>query len=353
MTKWKTGLTTGSCSAAAAKAAALHLCGRDVPADMDIAMPDGTRQQVPATILGVKNGIHEAAVIKDAGSDPDVTHGMTIIAGVAWADSNDVVFAAGKGVGTVTRPGLLIPPGEPAINPVPRRMITEAVREVTDRPVRVTISIPGGEEIALKTFNPRLGIQGGLSILGTSGQVRPFSSTAMREALACCFSVAREANVTALVLVPGHIGNRAAGKHFRFSNEQLIEAGNEWGFAVDQAAAGRFRRILVVGHPGKLAKLAFGEWDTHSSRSKNVIPDLARFTGEVLGNTSRPESSTVEGFFESLAARERSSLGCALARKIRDAVQARLGKSIQTAIVLINMKGDILGTDGGLESWKL
>ena len=139
-------------------------------------------------------------------------------------------------MGTVTKPGLAIPPGEPAINPVPRRMIREAVREVTPRGVRVTISIPGGGELARKTFNPRIGIVGGLSILGTTGIVRPFSCSALRESLRCALNVAAAAGIRAPVLVPGHIGERAARAHFRVADEQVVEVGNEWGFVLDEAA---------------------------------------------------------------------------------------------------------------------
>ena len=142
-------------------------------------------------------------------------------------------FVAGEGVGTVTKPGLQVPPGEPAINPVPRQMILAAIRDVTARGVRVEISLPGGREIAAKTFNPRLGIEGGLSILGTTGIVRPYCTRALQDALKCTLDVAAACGVTAPVLVPGNIGASAARRHFSLREEQVIEAGNEWGFVLD------------------------------------------------------------------------------------------------------------------------
>ena len=151
-------------------------------------------------------------------------------------------LTAGDGVGIVTKPGLSVPRGGPAINPVPRHMIREAVREVTDRGVRVIISVPGGREIAEKTFNPRLGVIGGISILGTTGIVRPFSSAALRDALKCSLDVAAANGVAAAVLVPGHIGERADRRHFHLAAEQVVEVSNEWGFMLDCASGYPFTR---------------------------------------------------------------------------------------------------------------
>ena len=144
-----------------------------------------------------------AAVRKDAGDDADATHGLEVVATVAWSPQEGVSFAAGDGVGTVTKPGLQVPPGQPAINPTPRRMIAAAVREVTPRGVRVEIAIPGGREVARRTFNPRLGIEGGLSILGTTGIVRPYCTRALCDALKCAFDVAAACGVRAPVAGAG------------------------------------------------------------------------------------------------------------------------------------------------------
>ena len=205
------GITTGTCAAAAAKAAASVLAGGSPPAEVELRLPSGEAIRVPILYVEPRrdSAAATAAVRKDAGDDPDVTHGLEVRVTISWEDdvgrvgnpsdvgwvsnpSADVgrvanpsypaTFVAGDGVGTVTKPGLQVPPGEPAINPVPRQMVLAAIREITARPVRVEIGIPGGKEIAAATFNPRLGIEGGLSILGTTGIVRPYCTRALHDA---------------------------------------------------------------------------------------------------------------------------------------------------------------------------
>ena len=185
-------------------------------------------------------------------------------------------------------------------------MIREAVREVTFRGVRVTISIDGGRELAAKTFNPRLGIAGGLSILGTTGIVRPFSCSALRETLRCALRVAAATGIRAPVFVPGHIGERAARSHFRVTPEQVVEVGNEWGFAIDEAAREPFAALLMVGHPGKLAKLTAGGWDTHSGRSGSALPIVAEMHAAILGRPAA-ETPTVEGIFTAIDGGEKEA----------------------------------------------
>ncbi|MBI4962778.1 MAG: cobalamin biosynthesis protein CbiD [Desulfomonile tiedjei] len=350
--KLRTGFTTGTCAAAAAKAATIVSEGVSAPAQVEIGLPDGSRVTLPVEASGRGSHSAWAAVRKDAGDDPDVTDGVLVKAAVSWLDQEGFVIAAGEGVGTVTKPGLALPPGEPAINPVPRRMIMDAVREVTDRGVRVAISIPGGKELADKTFNPRLGVQGGLSILGTSGVVRPFSSSALRDALKCSLSVAQACKVTAPVFVPGRIGARAAGKHFRLSPEQLVEVSNEWGFMLDQAVPYDFERLLVLGHPGKLAKLADGNWDTHSSRSRSAVGFVVSLGEKLFGQPMGERPPTVEGIFSALSEGERKFLASELARLIGEAVSERTRERFIIAVVLVNLRGEILGQHGDLETWQ-
>lgn len=350
MSAGRTGFTTGTCAAAAAKAAVIRLLGNEAPGSVDVELPDGTRVVLPTTLVEFGKNSAKASVKKDAGDDPDVTDGCLVVAEVAWMDQGDVVLFAGEGVGTVTKPGLSVPPGEPAINPVPRQMIHHAVREVTDRPLRVTVSIPGGRELAGKTFNPRLGVEGGLSILGTSGIVRPFSASALRDALICTLNVAVACKVKSPVLVPGRIGERAARKLFSLVPEQLIEVSNEWGFMVDESAKIDFERLLVVGHPGKLAKLPNGDWDTHSSRSKSAVPSVAELAEEVLGRPI-PESRTVEGIFSGLESSERRTLADTLAGRIAGAISERMRKRFPVSAVLVDMRGELLGSYGDVSKW--
>jgi len=351
MSALREGYTTGSCAAAAAKAAVLLLAEGRTAESVEIPLPDGRRRRLPVEYVRRMEGGAVAAVRKDAGDDPDVTNGAQIQAGVAWSEGSDVEFSAGDGVGTVTKPGLAVPPGEPAVNPGPRRMIREALREITPRGVRVTISIPGGRTLAAKTFNPRLGIVGGLSILGTTGIVRPFSCSALRESLRCALSVAAAAGVRAPVFVPGHIGERAAGELFRVAPEQILEVGNEWGFALDTAARHPFASLLALGHPGKLAKLAAGGWNTHSGRSESALPVVAQMHAAVLGRPAA-EAPTVEGIFAALGTEGKKRLGDTLAAAVNAAIRTRTGGRFAIAVVLIDLGGHILGEAGDLKPWR-
>jgi cobalt-precorrin-5B (C1)-methyltransferase len=205
--------------------------------------------------------------------------------------------------------------------------------------------------LAEKTFNPRLGVEGGLSVLGTSGIVRPFSTSALRDALKCSLNVAIACGVKTPVFVPGRIGEKAAKALFRLSSEQLIEAGNEWGFILDEASTMPFEWLLVVGHPGKLAKLAAGWWDTHSSRSGSAVPLVMGLASKLLGQTPA-DCATVEGIFGQLTDLDQKELGDALAAEVRRAVLARILQRFQASVVLVNMSGQLLGQDGDTAPWQ-
>ena len=349
MSLFRTGLSTGTCAAAAAKAATMVLTGVSAPTAVEIGLPDGSRVCLALVRVAGDRVSAEAAVCKDAGDDPDVTHTAEIVATVSRAAHSEVRFRAGEGVGIVTRPGLSVLPGEPAINPVPRAMIRAAIREVTTIGVDVMVAIPGGAELAAKTFNPRLGVVGGLSILGTTGRVRPFSTPAMQEALRCSVRVARACGIVAPVLVPGHIGERAARKHFRLAPEQVLEAGNAWGFMLDEARGAPFERVLLVGHPGKLGKLAEGHWDTHSSHSEGAFSSIVWLARVELGFVV-PDRPTVEGLFAGLPAEDRGRLARTLAARVQTSVAARC--FLPVAVTLVDMQGEILGAAGELTPWQ-
>src|SRR3954452_7074000 len=203
----RTGWTTGTCASAAAKAAAIGLLTGTAPEDVKVHLPNGdsvafaVRAEAP----------NRCVVVKDAGDDPDCTDGARMTATVEWAAENqDTELRAGPGVGTITKPGLGLPVGAPAINPVPRRMIFTALAEVTDRPLTVTFEVPGGEEMAAKTTNARLRIVGGISILGTTGIVRPFSTAAYRASVVQQVDVAAAQGERTMVLAPGSRSEKAA-----------------------------------------------------------------------------------------------------------------------------------------------
>jgi len=345
------GFSTGSCAAAAAKAAALLLC-RGLHSDsVEIPLPDGSRIELPL-LSCIRESQHATASIrKDGGDDPDITTGLIVFVTVELLPGEEIEFCAGEGVGTVTLPGLSLPVGEAAINPGPRRMIEAALREVSEQGFRVTVSIPGGRETALKTFNPKLGIVGGLSILGTTGIVRPYSLEAVRASLICGLDITLAAGIDKPIFVPGNLGAKAATAHFTPRDHQIVEAGNEWEIVLADAAQKGITHCMLLGHPGKLAKLWMGEWDTHSSRSPMAVHAVAKLAEETL-KRPLPELPTVEGIFQQLDADERSIVGNRLSELIANAVQTRIPHFTKVAVAITNMKGEILGHYGDLTPWK-
>jgi cobalt-precorrin-5B (C1)-methyltransferase len=344
------GYTTGSCAAVGAKAAAMALCGLPVPAMVEIPLRNGARAQLPVAGITVNDGSATASVVKDSGDDPDITNGVTVMTTVTWAADGDIVFSAGDGVGMVTKKGLSVPPGEPAINPGPREMIRAAVREVTSRPVRVTVSIPGGVELAQRTFNPRLGIADGLSVLGTTGIVRPYSHPALRESLKCALNVAVAGGLKHVVFTAGNIGTNTAVETLSVPRDKIVEVGNEWGYMLDLLATYDIEGLLAVGHPGKLVKLAGGEWDTHSSRSGSAMPYVMETARKTLG-VAPPTSNTVEGIIEGFDGPHRLTLANALAQDVVAAISARANSRFKVCAALVNMKGEVTGMCGDIAEW--
>lgn len=346
----RVGFTTGTCAAAAAKAAAIALCTGQYPQRVELALPNGELVTLPLCEVSATASEAYAAVRKDAGDDPDVTHGLIVRANVEFTEIDDVVFRAGTGVGTVTLPGLAIAPGEPAINPAPRRQIIQAVREITARGVVITISIPGGEEIAQRTFNPRLGVEGGLSILGTDGRVRPFSNERLLAALLLGLDVAKANGVTQPVLVPGHIGRKNALSVLACVPVQVVETANAIGAMLEHCVALGMRRVLLLGHPGKLAKLAAGDFDTHSSRSGSAL-DTVNATARALGIDTDSSLPTTEAVFNRLGEADRERLGNAVAEAVRERAVRHFG-ALELAVWLTDLGGNQLGTAGDCSSWK-
>jgi cobalt-precorrin-5B (C1)-methyltransferase len=275
----RTGFSTGACAAAAAKAAVAAL-GGTMLSSVSIPFPSGQRHTFPVHSLCRDAGTATAVVVKDAGDDPDVTHGAHLTATVAWRSDGEVVLHGGEGVGIVTREGLGLPVGEPAINPVPRQMITHAVWEASGgRGVDVTISVPGGERMARKTTNRRLGIEGGISILGTTGIVRPFSTASWRASVEQAVAVMAAQQVPTLVLATGGRTERAAMRLLPHLPEvAFVEVGDFTGAALRKAVEHRLSEVVFVGMIGKLTKLAAGVLMTHYTRSTVDTGLLAEIT---------------------------------------------------------------------------
>ena len=272
----RTGWTTGTCASAAAKAAATGLMTGTAPVDVKVLLPNGDRVAFP--VESAAGAAHRCVVVKDAGDDPDCTDGARVTATAEWAERTEL--RAGPGVGTITKPGLGLAVGAPAINPVPRRMILAAIAEVTDHPLVVTFDVPGGEEMAAKTTNARLGIVGGISILGTTGIVRPFSTAAYRASVVQQVDVAAAQGERTIVLATGSRSEKAAQRlRPDLDDVCFVEVGDFTGIALRRAAAAHITRALFVGMAGKITKLAAGVMMTHFHRSKvdgDLMADVAR-----------------------------------------------------------------------------
>lgn len=289
------GFTTGSCATAAVKAALLALLCNEYPEEVNISLPDGLHfLRIP--IDKVRREVTDAAyaeVIKDGGDDPDQTHRASIFARVQPNHQGGIVFQRGEGVGLVTQPGLQVAIGEPAINPVPRQMMIAAVHEVlneSDQEANVgfdlQIGCRNGEQIARRTFNPRLGIVGGISILGTTGIVEPKSMAAFQASIQVYIRVAVGDSPDSIVMAPGNLGQRFARNELGIPIKRVVQMSNFVGLALEylQQALAENRQKLpllwLVGHPGKLAKILAGDWDTHSGRSLSAIHSIKQLAGE-------------------------------------------------------------------------
>ncbi|HQU46668.1 MAG TPA: cobalt-precorrin-5B (C(1))-methyltransferase, partial [Pirellulales bacterium] len=277
----RSGFTTGACSAAAAKAATLALLAQQRVAEVEITLPIGRKQTFAVERCEFSPSEARCSVIKDAGDDPDCTHGAHLTATVSWTDQpGDVALDRGPGVAVITKPGVGLDVGAPAITPVPRRNIIDMVREaagqaLADRGLRVVVSVPGGEEMAKKTQNERLGILGGISILGTTGIVVPFSTGAFKVSITQGIDVARAAGHDTVVLTTGGKSEEFAMKLLGLPAECYVQMGDFVGFSIKACVQRQVRKIAICGMPGKMSKIAKGKMQTHAAGSEVDLEFLA------------------------------------------------------------------------------
>lgn len=346
MTQLREGFTTGSCAAACALASCLWQRDGECPGKVEIVVPEG-RTYAP--------GIHplcpyRCAVYKDSGDDPDITSGSEVWAEVFISPGKgDISFAAGEGVGTITLPGLKLPVGEAAINPVPRQMIAEAVRSVfPDNAATVTVGITGGREIAQKTFNPRLGIEGGLSILGTTGIVRPMSEEALTDTIRLEMGMRRQNGANTLGLVFGSQGEAALS---RLKPElYCVQISNFVGFALDTAAEMGFEKVTLAGQPGKLAKVAGGCMQTHSKygdgRREPVAAHLALMGAPKELLKSVMTSVTLDGVIPLIRDAGYGEVWTKLCEAAASYCSARVKGALMVHTVMLDGQGNMLGRYG-------
>jgi cobalt-precorrin-5B (C1)-methyltransferase len=345
------GWTTGACAAAAAKAAYTALLTGHFPDPVAIRLPRGGAARFVLALAERSDSGARAGIVKDAGDDPDVTHGALVIAEVAWAaPGSGVVFAAGEGVGTVTRPGLALAVGEPAINPSPRAMIGAALCAAAESEgasppdLRVTIAIPGGAKLAEKTMNARLGILGGLSILGTTGVVIPYSCASWIHAIRRGIDVARAAGIDHIAAATGATSERAVQRLYDLPEHALIDMGDFVGGMLKYLRRRPVPRLTIAGGFAKLAKLAAGHLDLHSARSAVDLAGLAGMLAALGGDGAAAASA---GEILALAGTRRPALAGRVAAQAREVALATLAGETAVEVAVVGRDGEFLARAGG------
>ncbi len=352
----RTGFTTGACAAAAAKAAVRCLVQGSPPEAIETTLPNGQHVTF-ALVRCEREGLRaRCAVRKDAGDDPDVTHGAEIVAEVELRPEPGIELRAGPGVGTVTQPGLGLEVGGPAINPVPRRNIREMVQQELDRAPGpqgcvVTISIPGGAELARQTLNPRLGIQGGLSILGTTGIVRPFSTAAYKASVVQAIDVAVATGCQELVFTTGgRSEGHAMALRPDLPERAFIQVGDFVGAGLRRAAHHQVPGVRIVAMIGKLSKMADGRMMTHAAGSDVNVGLLADLAAELGASGALQDeiraARTARRVHELCTAAELPGLPAAVCRRAAAACHERLSGSTALLVQLIDFDGNLLASEG-------
>lgn len=356
-TKLRTGYTTGSCAAAAAKAATHMLVSGEVVGEVSLVTPAGIRLYLEVEDIVKENNYVSCAIRKDSGDDPDVTNGILVYARVTFAQDDvvksKVILEAGEGIGRVTQKGLEQSIGDPAINLVPRRMIREAVEEELqkagiDRGVRVMIWVPDGAEIARKTFNPKLGIEGGISILGTTGIVEPMSEKALTDTIFVEMKVRRENGMDYCYVVPGNYGSDFLHDTLGYQEDAAVKCSNYVGEVIDDAVRLQVKGILLVGHIGKFIKLAAGIMNTHSRQADGRMEILAAHAAmaggsrelicqlmECITTTAALELLEKEGILKEVMS--------TVMIKIEEHLKHRAGDGLEIGAVMFSKEMGILG----------
>ena len=357
----RSGFTTGSCAAAAAKAAAAALINGLCPKEIEIPFPDGSHKKFEVhfcEIYTASDGWKESAtasVIKDAGDDPDVTNGAEIRATVTSGHTDrttgncvpleNILLCRGEGIGMVTKPGLAVQVGQPAINPVPREMIINAIREITaDIKLTVTISVPNGEELAQKTLNKRLGILGGLSILGSTGIVRPISADAWTATIKASMDVAKEAGLSDIVLSTGRTSEKGAQQVLDLPEEAYAMMGDYLEFSLKEAAVRKFNTVHLAGMWAKIMKAALCIPQTHVRNGALEVSDGAKLlaslgaSGELLQKIE--QSNTAREMYSHIEVAGKNELVESVCLKAKKYCQAITGAKVK--VYLVNHKAELI-----------
>ncbi len=351
--KLRSGFTTGVCAAAAAKAATVMLFTRKILNDISIRIPKGEVISLPLHDVQLNENSVSCAVKKESGDDPDITNGILVYATVTKAQNRLISLDGGKGVGRVTKPGLACKVGEAAINPVPKSLIINEVKEVCVKysyieGLNVIISVPEGEEIARKTFNPRLGIIGGISILGTTGIVEPMSDKAWIDSLYLEMKQQRFLGNRDLILCPGNYGQKFMSDSLGIDPLRVVKCSNFIGEALDFAVELSYNSLLLIGHVGKMVKLGAGIMNTHSKYADARMEILALHAALCgISPEKLPEMLRCNTTEEAVSLLREEGISAKVFNSILDKiefyVQKRVSNSIKTAVIVFSNESGILG----------
>lgn len=343
------GYTTGSCGQAAAKASVMMLVTRKTVDGVSIETPSGIELYLPIIDPEIGNDYAKCGVIKDSGDDPDVTNGIKIFAIVRFSDRPGVTIKGGEGIGIVTKPGLAVPVGEYAINPSPRQMIQREVSAflTEGQGAEVTLFVPGGQELAKRTFNPQLGILGGISIIGTTGIVEPRSIDAYKTSLSLQLDVLKAEGYRKATLVLGYVGERFCRAVLGLPDDSFIKIGDHVGFMLEQCAEKAFEEVLLIGHIGKLVKVAGGQYNTHYRFGDRRIELIAHYAGLHGASPGVLEAirkeKTAEATIPLLNENGLSEVYHDLARAVVINLKKRVGGKLTLHCILLSLNGDLLG----------
>ncbi|WP_316859688.1 cobalt-precorrin-5B (C(1))-methyltransferase [uncultured Cohaesibacter sp.] len=354
--KLRRGWTTGACATAATKAALTALATGSFPDPVEITLPKGQKTAFALDYEDIQENQAEVGIVKDAGDDPDVTHGALVKAKVRFGARGDGIrFFAGEGVGTITRAGLPLPVGEPAINPVPRQMMTEVVNELASKydfapDMDITISVRNGEKLAKHTWNPRLGIVGGLSILGTTGVVIPFSCSAWIHSIHRGIDVARAEKLPHVAGCTGSTSEKAVRQLYELPDFAMLDMGDFVGGMLKYLRTHPVPRITIGGGFAKLSKLAQGHMDLHSGRSQVDFDWMAERIAE-LGGDDQMQQQARDANTALAVLQMADAAGLDIANKIAQLAKARALDILRNPdaaldIVIVSRKGDIIARAG-------
>jgi len=345
--KLRNGLTTGTCAAAVAKASAYMLMHQKSIQQVSVLLPVGQEVILEITNPGFTDKKAFCNTIKDAGDDPDITHGAEICATAQFIEGNEIIISGGLGIGTVTKPGLAVQPGNPAINPVPMQMILNSVREVVPEGTGITIeiSIPKGEELAKRTFNPQLGIIGGLSILGTTGIVKPMSEEALKDSLVVKLEQLKAMNKDSAVFSPGNYSTSFSKENLPVNDDDIVLTSNFIGFMLEQALSRNFKSVVLIGHLGKLVKIAGGVFQTHSrvadARNEILAAHYFSYSEDAVGFHQIMKANTTE---EAIDFVQNQDFWTFFANKIKERAERFVYNEMKIEVVLLSQKAGLLAT---------